>query len=86
MDKNIVVYGTHWCGDCRRARRFLDENNVQYTFINIDEDKGAEQFVVKANWGFRSVPTIVFPDDSILVEPSTKQLAEKLEIRITTLY
>ena len=74
----IKVYGTNWCGDCWRARRYLDQNKIAYDFINIDGDKEAELFVKTTNRGMRSVPTIVFADGSILVEPSNKQLAEKL--------
>lgn len=74
----IVVYGTRWCGDCTVARRFLDQNHIPYEFVNIDYDREAEQFVIQANHGFRSVPTILFPDGSVLVEPSASELAAKL--------
>ena len=79
-DTRITVYGTTWCGDCRRVRTFLDTKQIPYAFINIDQDKEGEQFVIKTNRGMRSVPTIVFEDGSILVEPSTKTLADKLGI------
>lgn len=77
----IKVFGTNWCGDCRRARRYLDQNNISYDFINIDGNKEAEQFVMTTNRGMRSVPTIVFEDGSILVEPSNKVLADKLGLK-----
>ena len=79
-DSNIVIYGVNWCWDSRRARRFFDKNKISYTFINIDKDKRGEQFVLEANDGLRSVPTIVFNDGSILVEPSTSELTNKLNI------
>ncbi len=78
----LIIYGTNWCGDCRRTQRFLQDNQVSYKFINIDQDKKGEQFVLSANRGMRSVPTIVFPDGSILVEPTNRQLAEKLMVDI----
>jgi mycoredoxin len=31
------------------------------------------------NNGYRSVPTIIFPDGSMLVEPSLKELGEKIK-------
>lgn len=77
-DDLIKVFGVTWCGDCRRAQRILNQHNIQYEWINIDHDRVAEQFVIQVNKGFRSVPTIVFPDGSILVEPSNSKLAEKL--------
>ena len=79
-NSNIVVYGTNWCWDCTRARRFFNKHNISYEWINIDKDPQAEQFVLKTNDGMRSVPTIVYPDGSILVEPSNRELAEKLGI------
>ena len=79
-DSNIIIYGVNWCWDSRRARRFFDKNKLSYTFINIDKDKRGEQFVLEANDGLRSVPTIVFNDGSILVEPSTSELTNKLNI------
>ncbi len=79
-DQDILIYGVEWCGDCRRARRFLDEHAVPYTFINIDQDKKGEQFVLRTNRGYRSVPTIVFPDGVILTEPSNAALAKQLSI------
>ncbi len=77
--KNIVVYGTRWCGDTRRALKILDDREIDYEWINIDKDPKGEQFVIKTNNGNRSVPTIVFSDESILVEPSNKTLNEKLD-------
>lgn len=79
-DAKITVYGTDWCGDCRRVRSFMDSKNIPYQFINIDYDKEGEKFVIETNHGMRSVPTIVFDDGAILVEPSTRTLAEKLGV------
>ena len=84
-NQNILVYGVNWCGDCRRTRRFLNEHAIEYQWIDIDIDKKGEEFVRKANRGYRSVPTIIFEDGSILTEPSNNQLAMKLGIAETTL-
>jgi len=73
----IMVYGTDWCGDCRRTRRFFDQKKIPYQVINIDKDPAGEQFVLQTNQGMRSVPTIVLPDGRILVEPSDQQLAQE---------
>lgn len=71
----ITIYGTVWCGDCRRTRAFLDRNQVPYQFVDIDRDQNAENFVKQVNRGYRSVPTLIAPDGSHLVEPSEMQLA-----------
>lgn len=77
----ILVYSTTWCSDCKRAKKFFGEHRLAYVNIDIEEDADAMAYVEKINQGKRIVPTIVFPDGSILVEPSDAQLAEKLGLR-----
>ncbi|MCI0551193.1 MAG: glutathione S-transferase N-terminal domain-containing protein [Anaerolineae bacterium] len=74
----ITVYGADRCPDCQRAKRLLDERQVSYRWVDIDRDREGEKFVILTNHGNRSVPTIVFGDGSILVEPSDAELSEKL--------
>jgi glutaredoxin-like protein len=74
----IKVYGTRFCGDCHQAVNFLRAHNVPFHWIDIDQDKTGEQYVLMINQGMRSVPTIEFQDGSILVEPTSAELAEKL--------
>ena len=76
----ITIYGTVWCGDCMRSRRYLEKYNIEYDWIDIDQDQQGEIFVLKINHGMRSVPTILFPDGSILVEPSNEELKSRLLI------
>ncbi len=76
-DTKVRLYGTNWCGDTRRARQFFEINKIEYEWIDIDNDLEAAKFVESINDGYRSVPTIIFPDGSILVEPSIYELKEK---------
>jgi glutaredoxin len=76
--ERIVVYGASWCPDARRARRFFDEHGAKYAWIDIDEDIEASDFVRKTNGGQVVIPVIVFPDQSILVEPTNDELARKM--------
>jgi thioredoxin reductase (NADPH) len=84
QDKNtITVYSTVWCPDCKRAKKFLGEQRIPYINIDIEQDAEAMAYVEKVNKGMRSIPTIVFPDGDILVEPSNAQLAEKVGLNTT---
>lgn len=74
----ITVYGADWCPDCRRAKRILDESHAAYRWVDIDRDRAGERFVIQTNRGNRSIPTIVFDDGTILVEPSNSELSAKL--------
>ncbi|HCI78423.1 MAG TPA: glutaredoxin-like protein [Ktedonobacter sp.] len=71
------MYATSWCGDCRMAKRWFDSHGIAYDYIDIEQDEQAAEYVVQVNGGSRSVPTIVFPDGSVLVEPSARQLSAK---------
>ncbi|NWF65129.1 MAG: glutathione S-transferase N-terminal domain-containing protein [Chloroflexi bacterium] len=79
-EATITVYGADWCGNCRRAKKFLNEHHIRYAWIDTDQDKNAEEVVKQKNNGRRVIPTIVFPDGSFLAEPSNEELAEKLGI------
>ena len=77
----IIVYSTIWCSDCKRAKKFFGEQRIPYHNIDIEHDAEAMAFVEKVNHGKRIIPTIVFPDGEILVEPSNAQLASKLGLQ-----
>lgn len=79
MEENIItIFGTWWCGDCHRVRKYFDKNGIPYKWVDIDCDESAKEFVISTNNGMRSVPTIVFDDGSILVEPTTVELETKI--------
>ena len=56
----------------------LDQHQAQYHYVDIEVDDVARSYVEQLNNGYRSVPTILFPDGSVLVEPSSAILALKL--------
>ena len=75
----IIFYSTRWCPACRRAKKLMTEKGIDFDDINIDRDKDASAYVMEINNGYRSVPTIIFPDGEILVEPSNRVLEKKLD-------
>lgn len=77
-EPEIIVYGTYWCPDCRRSKQFLGEQRVPYLWVDIEKDEAARAYVEQINHGKRITPTIVFPDGTILVEPSNAELAAKI--------
>ena len=76
--ETVIVYGTTWCPDCKQAKQFLGEQRIHYHWVDIEQDPAAMSYVEEVNQGKRIIPTIVFPDGSMLVEPSNAELAEKL--------
>lgn len=77
----ITIYGAYWCPDCRRSKQFLGEHQIPYRWVDIEQDKQGEAYVLQKNNGKRIIPTIEFADGSILVEPSNAELATKLGLK-----
>ena len=80
LEANITVYGAPWCPDCKRSKQFLGEQRVPYNWVDIDQDEEGRRYVQQANNGRQIIPTVLFEDGSILVEPSNAELAAKLGI------
>ena len=80
-DAGITLYGTNWCADCKRAKQFFGEQRVHYDFVDIEDDAEAMAYVEEVNDGKQIIPVIRFEDDSLLVEPSNAELAEKLGLQ-----
>lgn len=76
----IQVYGAPWCPDCIRSKRLLEKHRVSFDWRDIDQDEAARRFVRELQHGGHTIPTIVFPDGSHLIEPSDDELARKLGV------
>jgi thioredoxin reductase (NADPH) len=79
----ITMYGTAWCSDCKRAKKFFGEQRVHYDFVDVDMDADGRAYVESVNDGKDIIPTILFEDGSVLVEPSNAELAAKLGLQTT---
>ena len=75
---DIVMYGADWCADCRRSKRLLDERQVAYSYVDLEQAPEAIEEVLRRNDGRRVIPTIVVADGSHLAEPTDSQLSSKL--------
>ena len=75
----IILYGADWCPDCRRAKAYLKENNIEYQFIDVDLDEQATKKVESINNGKRIIPTIIINGKSY-TNPDNSKLAAALGI------
>lgn len=82
-EENIKLYGANWCPDCRRSKAFLGQHRIPYEYLDIEQDTDAQEYVKQLNDNKQIIPTIVFADGSILVEPSDAELAAKLGLQTT---
>jgi mycoredoxin len=62
----LLVYSAYWCPDCRTAKRFLQQNNIPFTEIDIESTPGAAEEVIR-HTGKRAIPQFVI--DGKWVQP-----------------
>jgi mycoredoxin len=72
------MYTTPWCGFCRNLKKQLARTGIEMTEVDIEQDPAAAEFVMSVNGGNQTVPTIVFPDGTTMVNPSAAQVRERL--------
>jgi glutaredoxin len=63
---HVIVYSAVWCRDCREAKRFLEEHQIAYTEIDIEQVPDAAEDVVR-HVGKRAIPQFVI--DGRWVQP-----------------
>jgi len=74
----LTMYTTTWCGFCRNLKRQLNRDGIEVTEVDIERDPVAAEFVMSVNGGNQTVPTVVLPDGTALVNPSAAQVRERL--------
>ncbi len=74
----VTVYSTAWCFHSRRVRSFLEQRNVPFENVDVEQDEAAGRQVEAWNHGYRSVPTV--EAQLIVVEPSVREVRSLLQI------
>jgi mycoredoxin len=77
---NLTMYSTVWCGYCRRLKAQLDRAGISFHEVDIEDDAVAAAFVIGANGGYRTVPTVLLPDGAVLTNPTIGQITEALPV------
>lgn len=75
----VILFGADWCPDCRRSKRFLQDNQINFMFVDVDEKPEAAELVMSLNNGKRIIPTILI-DFVPYSNPSNDTLTRVLEL------
>ena len=73
----VTVYGADWCRDCRRTKGYLDRRGTPYAWVDTMADKEAKAMLNAA--GYRSIPVVLVPGGTVLVEPSDDEVAAAID-------
>ena len=74
--RNVKVYSTPTCPNCKMVKKFLKDNNISFQNINVAEDKTALEDMVSRS-GQMGVPVIDI-DGDLVIGYNQVQLKEKL--------
>lgn len=74
----VTMYTTVWCGYCRRLKKQLEREGINYAEIDIEANEDAATLVENVNGGNQTVPTLVFADGSAMTNPSIVEVKAKL--------
>jgi mycoredoxin len=76
---HVVMYCRSWCGDCMRAKRWLESHGIEYTEIDIEaEPEGAD--VVREIAGKIVTPTFVIGEGDTCVDFDPARLEQLLGV------
>jgi len=73
----VIMYCRTWCGDCRRARAWLEAHHIPYTEIDVEEDAEAHAIAAGHNEGRLHTPTFEI-GDGVCVDFHPEKLKELL--------
>jgi thioredoxin reductase (NADPH) len=76
--EGIRVAGTLWSASSHKVKELLARSQIPYQWLDIEKDAAARELVETAGDGPPRLPTLFFPDGSVLADPDLKSLASKL--------
>lgn len=60
---HLKIYTTSWCAYCHEEKRFLDQQGIAYTAVDVEADQAAADEMIKLS-GQTGVPfTVLTRDD-----------------------
>jgi thioredoxin reductase (NADPH) len=77
----IRVTGALWSTSSHKVKDFLTRNQIPYQWLDIEKDREAKNLIESVKESDDRLPVVFFPDGSVLIEPETRQLAEKVGLK-----
>ncbi|MBN1621720.1 MAG: glutathione S-transferase N-terminal domain-containing protein [Endomicrobiales bacterium] len=79
MTKNVKVYSTETCPYCRRAKEYLNENNIVFENLDVGKDQQkAQEMITKS--GQMGVPVLDI-EGKIIIGFNKEKIAKELGIQ-----
>lgn len=79
--EGIRIIGHRWSPESHAVRDFLARNQVPHQWLDAISDEGAHDLLALAGADAKTLPVVVFEDGSVLTQPTTEVLAERIGLR-----
>ena len=79
--EGIRVAGNSLSPSSYAVRDFLASNQVPYQWLDMDDEATVRELLSGANGGSARLPIVYLPDGTALVQPTTRELAEKVGLQ-----
>lgn len=81
-ERPLIVYGHDYCAQATMLARTLNDHDIEHEWRDIKRGDPAWSEELRAlARGNLSVPTVIFPDGSVLVEPWPRDVLKKLGVK-----
>ncbi|HEY5640918.1 MAG TPA: FAD-dependent oxidoreductase [Dehalococcoidia bacterium] len=77
----IRVIGAMWSSASHEIKDFLARSSLPYLWLDVERDQEAQQLMATLAGDALEVPLLVFPGGEVLVQPTPKEVAEKVGLR-----
>jgi thioredoxin reductase (NADPH) len=79
--EGLRVVGPRWSLRDYQVRDFLSRNQIPYVWLDPEKDDAAVQLLQQYKVDDRHLPAVLFPDGTVLVQPSITELAGRVGLR-----
>ncbi|MFI5185759.1 MAG: FAD-dependent oxidoreductase [Chitinophagales bacterium] len=79
--EGIRIIGFQWSPKSHRLKEFLSGNLVPYLWMDIENNKDAEQYLTSAKSSYSDLPLVVLKDGSVLSNPELPELAASVGLQ-----
>jgi thioredoxin reductase (NADPH) len=81
--EGIRIIGFQWSPKSHRLKEFLSGNLIPYVWMDYEDNRDAEKYMVSANVLNSDLPLVVLKDGSFMTDPSLAELAGSIGLQQT---
>lgn len=79
--EGIRIIGFQWSPKSHKLKEFLSGNLVPYQWMDAEDNKDAEQYLLSAKSSYSDLPLVVLKDGSVLSNPELPELAASVGLQ-----